>query len=198
MCLYDEEFGYYSRNAASSARPAISIRRATCTLCSGACWPGSSMKCGAHWARRKRLRSKNSAPAAGSSRKTCWTGQKRNFPNFFAPSATCWSKFARSAPADRRNSANRHPSGKAILDSVPPPGTGTTLFANEFFDALPVEIISPQGSLRIDAHDGRFVENLGSAVARRTGIPRSLFRSSGSWRKAGSPAASAERNVRRV
>jgi SAM-dependent MidA family methyltransferase len=32
------------------------------------------------------------------------------------------------------------------------------VFANEFFDALPVEIVSPQGSLRIDSHDGRFVE----------------------------------------
>lgn len=32
------------------------------------------------------------------------------------------------------------------------------LFANEFFDALPVEVVSPEGSLRIDARDGRFVE----------------------------------------
>ena len=32
------------------------------------------------------------------------------------------------------------------------------VFANEFFDALPVEIISSKGSLRISATDGRFVE----------------------------------------
>ena len=32
------------------------------------------------------------------------------------------------------------------------------VFANEFFDALPVEILSPQGSLRIDAREGRFLE----------------------------------------
>jgi SAM-dependent MidA family methyltransferase len=32
------------------------------------------------------------------------------------------------------------------------------VFANEFFDALPVEILSATGSLRIDARDGRFVE----------------------------------------
>ena len=35
----------------------------------------------------------------------------------------------------------------------------TILFANEFFDALPVEVLSPQGSLRIDSHNGRFVES---------------------------------------
>ncbi|HEY1679127.1 MAG TPA: SAM-dependent methyltransferase [Candidatus Sulfotelmatobacter sp.] len=34
----------------------------------------------------------------------------------------------------------------------------TILFANEFFDALPVEIISQQGSLRIDAREGKFIE----------------------------------------
>ncbi len=32
------------------------------------------------------------------------------------------------------------------------------IFANEFFDALPVEIVSSQGALRISAHDNRFIE----------------------------------------
>jgi SAM-dependent MidA family methyltransferase len=39
----------------------------------------------------------------------------------------------------------------------------TILFANEFFDAQPVEILSPHGSLRVDARDGRFVETWVSA-----------------------------------
>jgi SAM-dependent MidA family methyltransferase len=34
----------------------------------------------------------------------------------------------------------------------------TIVFANEFFDALPVEIVSSHGSLRIDARDERLVE----------------------------------------
>jgi SAM-dependent MidA family methyltransferase len=34
----------------------------------------------------------------------------------------------------------------------------TIVFTNEFFDALPVEILSPQGSLRIDARGGHFLE----------------------------------------
>ena len=34
----------------------------------------------------------------------------------------------------------------------------TILFANEFFDALPVEILSPQGSLHIDTRDNKFIE----------------------------------------
>ena len=33
------------------------------------------------------------------------------------------------------------------------------MFANEFFDALPVEIVSTKGSLRIDTCDGHFTES---------------------------------------
>jgi SAM-dependent MidA family methyltransferase len=32
------------------------------------------------------------------------------------------------------------------------------VFANEFFDAIPVEVVSDRGSLRIDARDGHFLE----------------------------------------
>ena len=32
------------------------------------------------------------------------------------------------------------------------------VFANEFFDALPLEVISPQGELRISEKEGRFIE----------------------------------------
>jgi SAM-dependent MidA family methyltransferase len=42
---------------------------------------------------------------------------------------------------------------KTNIDAPP-----TIIFANEFFDALPVEILSSNGSLRIDARDGRFIE----------------------------------------
>jgi SAM-dependent MidA family methyltransferase len=38
------------------------------------------------------------------------------------------------------------------------PEVPTILFANEFFDALPVEILSAKGSLRVDTRDGRFDE----------------------------------------
>ncbi len=39
------------------------------------------------------------------------------------------------------------------------------IFANEFFDALPVEVISPQGELRIATQNGRFVETWAPASA---------------------------------
>ena len=56
--------------------------------------------------------------------------------------------------AQRFSAANSSPADAGALA----PEVPTILFANEFFDALPVEILSPQGSLRIDARDNRFVE----------------------------------------
>jgi SAM-dependent MidA family methyltransferase len=56
--------------------------------------------------------------------------------------------------AQRLSAANSSPSGAGAPTAEVP----AILFANEFFDALPVEILSPQGSLRINAHDGSFLE----------------------------------------
>lgn len=55
------------------------------------------------------------------------------------------------------------PAGSAAPKNIPQhDGSSTILFANEFFDAFPVEILSGQGSLRIDTRNGRFVETWAS------------------------------------
>ena len=46
-----------------------------------------------------------------------------------------------------------HTMRRALAAEVP-----LIVFANEFFDALPVEVLSEKGSLRIASRDGRFVE----------------------------------------
>ncbi|MGA9814497.1 MAG: SAM-dependent methyltransferase [Terriglobales bacterium] len=48
--------------------------------------------------------------------------------------------------------------GNAMDERALAPEVPVIVFANEFFDALPVEIISAQGSLRISSEGGRFVE----------------------------------------
>ena len=56
--------------------------------------------------------------------------------------------------------AHRLESGKAVLkaDSLDIGVTSAIVFANEFFDALPVEILSAKGSLRIDTRGDHFIE----------------------------------------
>jgi len=48
---------------------------------------------------------------------------------------------------------------------VSAPKVPLVVFANEFFDALPVEVLSEQGSLRVSTRDGRFVEEWAEASA---------------------------------
>lgn len=50
---------------------------------------------------------------------------------------------------------NPAPEGRKTTLTEEPP---TVLFANEFFDAIPVEVVSSRGSLRIDCLEGQFVE----------------------------------------
>jgi SAM-dependent MidA family methyltransferase len=54
---------------------------------------------------------------------------------------------------------------KATFDRVLAPEVPIIVFANEFFDALPVEVLSPQGELRIGEKDGRLLETWNPASA---------------------------------
>jgi SAM-dependent MidA family methyltransferase len=56
---------------------------------------------------------------------------------------------------------NRIALERALAPEVP-----IIIFANEFFDALPVEVVSPQGELRISIRDGRLVETWAAASSQ--------------------------------
>lgn len=49
-------------------------------------------------------------------------------------------------------------SGPSTQPSAIPIGRDAIVFANEFFDALPVEVLSERGELRIEMREGHFVE----------------------------------------
>ena len=63
-----------------------------------------------------------------------------------------------SASRGSGESYERAPEGQERMPPDDPLFGPTIIFANEFFDALPVEILSTKGSLRIAARDGRFIE----------------------------------------
>jgi len=95
-----------------------------------------------------------------------WSEKK--FPAFFE--ALGYSLVERSPALRERLEATlkRHfETGKAWFTWLPPeprpPAASTSqppviLFANEFFDALPVEVLSPEGELRVAERAGRFLE----------------------------------------
>jgi SAM-dependent MidA family methyltransferase len=59
-----------------------------------------------------------------------------------------------SVPREKASEKRKNPASVESVDGVTP----AILFANEFFDALPVEVMGSEGSLRIGSHNGRFVE----------------------------------------
>lgn len=49
------------------------------------------------------------------------------------------------------------------IDELPPAPECSIVFGNEFFDALPVEVISEEGELRVGVQNGRFFETFAPA-----------------------------------
>ncbi|MHB8217665.1 MAG: class I SAM-dependent methyltransferase [Candidatus Sulfotelmatobacter sp.] len=74
------------------------------------------------------------------------------------PAAKRRQNAAHGASRGSDESYERAPEGRKAMPPDDPLFGPTIIFANEFFDALPVEILSPKGSLRIAARDGRFIE----------------------------------------
>ncbi len=77
---------------------------------------------------------------------------------------------ARAGPEDRdlretgKGTALAVPVGASIdIKRALAPEVPVIIFANEFFDALPVDVLGPDGELRIGIQDGRFIETWASA-----------------------------------
>jgi SAM-dependent MidA family methyltransferase len=83
-----------------------------------------------------------------------------SFQTSETPAATRRQNAAHGASRGFDEGREQAPEGRknATSDESPAPGIPTIVFANEFFDALPVEILGSKGSLRINARDARFIE----------------------------------------
>ncbi len=182
MCLYDEEFGYYSRNAAQFGKAGDFYTSSDVHAVFGRLLSRQFEQMWRALGSPAEITIKELGPGRGLFAQDVLDWSEKKFPDFFR--ALQYVLIERSPALRRRieSTLGRHlGSEKAVLFGEAPAaatGKGTTsvvpniplknpasapkgstiLFANEFFDSLPVEILSPQGSLRLDAHDGHFVE----------------------------------------
>ena len=119
-------------------------------------------KCGERSARRSRLEILELGPGRGFFARDVLDWSEKKFPEFFG--ALHYSLAERSAALrELEHDVERHlAQGKASLASFPSRSLTSAIpiivFANEFFDALPVEIVSAKGELRIAEEDDRFLE----------------------------------------
>jgi SAM-dependent MidA family methyltransferase len=160
LCLYDGEFGYYSRNAAQFGKAGDFYTSSDIHAVFGRLLARQFdemwrvLGCPAH------IVLKELGPGRGLFAQDVLDWSEKKFPDFFR---ALHYVLVESSPALRdrlSETLSRHfESGKAAFpadNNIACPNT--IVFANEFFDAIPVEVLSAQGSLRIDARDGRFVE----------------------------------------
>lgn len=165
LCLYEPELGYYSRNAAQFGKVGDFYTSSDVHAVFGRLLARQVDEMWRALGSPEELKLVELGAGRGLFAQDVLDWSEEKFPDFFR---ALHYILVESSPALRQHidaTLDRHiQAGKAALASSECPmdadraATPTIIFANEFFDALPVEMVSSQGSLRIDAHEGRFVE----------------------------------------
>jgi SAM-dependent MidA family methyltransferase len=174
MCLYDPEFGYYSRHAEQFGKAGDFYTSSDVHAVFGRLMARQFEEMWRVLGSPDEIEILELGPGRGLFAQDVLDWSEKKFPEFFA--ALHYSLLEQSRPLRARlqvTLARNFESGKASLagelggtaetlrSNVSTQGndapaaerrktiTSTIIFANEFFDALPVEIVSAQGSLRL-------------------------------------------------
>ncbi|MFZ0276727.1 MAG: SAM-dependent methyltransferase [Candidatus Sulfotelmatobacter sp.] len=165
LCLYDRDLGYYSRNAQQFGKAGDFYTSSDVHAVFGRLLARQFDEMWRALGSPKQIDLIELGPGRGLFAQDVLDWSEKKFPDFFR--ALRYILVERS-PALReriKETLSRHlDSGKAELSALdalgeaPSRNIPTIVFANEFFDALPVEILSTRGSLRIDTCEGRLTE----------------------------------------
>ncbi len=162
LCLYHPELGYYSRDIERFGKAGDFYTSSDVHAVFGRLLARQFEEMWRVLGSPKQIEVLELGPGRGLFAQDVLDWSEKKFPGFFA--ALHYS-LLESSPTLRdklRVTLSRHLlSGKASLahlDAVGNLASAAIVFANEFFDALPVEIVSPAGELRVASHEGRFVE----------------------------------------
>jgi SAM-dependent MidA family methyltransferase len=163
LCLYDPEFGYYSRNAQQFGKAGDFYTSSDVHAVFGRLLARQFEEMWRALGSPGQIELVELGPGRGLFAQDVLGWSEKKFPDFFRALRYI---LVESSPALReriQETLRKHlESGKAEVSALYAPdeasGPNAIVFANEFFDALPVEILSTKGSLHIDARDGRFVE----------------------------------------
>jgi SAM-dependent MidA family methyltransferase len=163
MCLYDPGLGYYSRNAQQFGKAGDFYTSSDVHAVFGRLLARQFDQMWRILDSPPQIRIVELGPGRGLFAQDVLDWSQKKFPDFFRALRYI---LVEGSPALRQRMkqtlARQIESGKAELrvlqadyvdKNIP-----AIIFVNEFFDALPVEIVSQLGSLRVDTRDGRFVE----------------------------------------
>ena len=166
LCLYDPEFGYYSRNASQFGKAGDFYTSSDVHAVFGRFLARQFEEMWRALGSPDKIVLRELGPGRGLFAQDVLDWSEKKFPDFFN---TVQYELIEQSPKLRerveqtlfQHFKSAKASFTASSDNVP-----TIVFANEFFDALPVEILSPEGSLRIDSREGHFLEAWAPSSAR--------------------------------
>jgi SAM-dependent MidA family methyltransferase len=186
LCLYDPELGYYSRNAEQFGKAGDFYTSSDVHAVFGRLMARQFEEMWRILGSPEPITIRELGPGRGLFAQDVLDWSAKKFPDFFGALRYL---LMEQSPALRQRiesrlrlrleagkaglvSSERRISEMGAQSSAGPAGdfgvdTGAAgiVFANEFFDALPVDIVSTKGSLRIGMRDGTFVETWVSASA---------------------------------
>jgi SAM-dependent MidA family methyltransferase len=163
FCLYHPELGYYSRNAEQFGKAGDFYTSSDVHAVFGRLLARQFDEMWCALGSPENIDLVELGPGRGLFAQDVLDWSEKKFPDFFRALRYV---LIESSPVLRhrieKTMGSRFESGKAELNAFFPlkdASTAATLFfANEFFDALPVEILSAKGSLRLDTRDEHFTE----------------------------------------
>jgi len=160
LCLYHLELGYYSRNAAQFGKAGDFYTSSDVHAVFGRLLARQFEEMWRALDRPQEIVLKELGPGRGLLAQDVLDWSEKKFPEFFR----CLRYvLVEQSPALRERIRDtlktRFETGQAVFGALEEwGGSPAIVFANEFFDAIPVEVISSKGSLRIDARDAGFME----------------------------------------
>jgi SAM-dependent MidA family methyltransferase len=165
LCLYDPELGYYSRNAAQFGKACDFYTSSDVHAVFGRLLARQFEEMWRALGSPQHITVKELGPGRGLFAQDVLDWSEKKFPDFFRAIRYVLEERSRALRQRIEATLGRHlETGTAALVSEHDGGAANIVFANEFFDALPVEVLSSAGSLRIDFRDGRLVETWAPAA----------------------------------
>lgn len=176
LCLHHPELGYYSRNAAQFGKAGDFYTSSDVHAVFGRLLARQFDEMWRALGAPETIILKELGPGRGLFAQDVLDWSEKKFPDFFRAARYV---FVEQSPKLRAHIAetlkHRFDSGKAAFADASLPArdarsgrlesSAAIIFANEFFDAIPVEIVSSRGTLRVGMQNGRFVESWAPTLA---------------------------------
>ena len=174
LCLYEPELGYYSRNAEQFGKAGDFYTSSDVHAVFGRLLARQFEELWHALGSPEHIELIELGPGRGLFAQDVLDWSEKKFPDFFHALRYVLNESSHALRARiSKTLAHRFESGKAqfaTLNSLDIGAAPAIVFANEFFDALPVEILGAKGSLRIDARGGHFVETWAQASPEELGF----------------------------